>query len=246
MPELTAYQRVARELRERVFDGTYPPGTKMPSLRQVEAEFGISRFISRSAYQVLIGEGLVEGRFGGGYYVRSYRPIIRHGIQRLASTARAAGRSIWDADPGTAGRALVVDQIQISTEEPAGDIANELGLEIGARTVVRRRRYVLDGKPVLHSTNPDRAGRHRTRRGLRAPRRCWRASCVVPGGRHRTHAEPGRNDAAPAARWLSGPCHPPGGLGSDWARIGSQHHGCRRGILRAAVPLGGRSTRVIG
>jgi GntR family transcriptional regulator len=153
MPELTAYQRVARELRERVFDGTYPPGTKMPSLRQVEAEFGISRFISRSAYQVLIGEGLVEGRFGGGYYVRSYRPIIRHGIQRLASTARAAGRSIWDADPGTAGRALVVDQIQISTEEPAGDIANELGLEIGARTVVRRRRYVLDGKPVLHSTS---------------------------------------------------------------------------------------------
>ncbi len=153
MAELAAYQRVARDLRARVLDGTYAPDVKMPSLREVEAEFDVSRATSRAAYQVLISEGLVEGRFGGGYYVRSYRPIIRHGIQRLAGIASAAGRGIWDADPGTVGRELTVDQVQVTTEEPPGDVANDLSLETSTRTVVRRRRYVLDGKPVLLSTS---------------------------------------------------------------------------------------------
>ncbi|MGH3844796.1 MAG: GntR family transcriptional regulator [Pseudonocardiaceae bacterium] len=153
MSEPVAYQRVARDLRDRVLNGTYAPDAKMPSLREIEAEFDVSRATSRAAYQVLISEGIVEGRFGGGYYVRSYRPIIRHGIQRLAGQARAEGRAIWDADPGTAGRELVVDQVQVATEEPPGDIANELNVETSTRTVVRRRRYVLDGKPVLLSTS---------------------------------------------------------------------------------------------
>jgi GntR family transcriptional regulator len=153
MGESAAYQRVARELRTRVLNGTYAPDVKMPSLREVEAEFDVSRATSRAAYQVLISEGLVEGRFGGGYYVRTYRPIIRHGIQRLAGKAHAAGRGIWDADPGTAGRELLVDQVQVTTEDPPGDVANDLSLDAGSRTVVRRRRYVLDGKPVLLSTS---------------------------------------------------------------------------------------------
>ncbi len=153
MPRPRAYQRIADELRERVLIGTYPAGSRMPSQREVREQFSVSQAVARSAYQVLIGEGLVEGRFGGGYYVRNYQPIIRHGIQRLAGGPRDAGRAIWDADPGTVGRELAVDDVQVSTEIPPGDVADTLGLETGARTVVRRRRYVLDGKPVLLSVS---------------------------------------------------------------------------------------------
>ena len=96
MAEPAAYQRVARELRERVLNGTYPPDGKMPSLRDVETEFDVSRATSRAAYQMLVGEGLAGGHFGGGYYVVNFWPIIRHGIQRLAGSARTAGRAIWD------------------------------------------------------------------------------------------------------------------------------------------------------
>jgi GntR family transcriptional regulator len=148
-----AYRLIANELRQRVLAGTSPPGSRMPSLREVQEEFGVSQAVARSAYQVLIGEGLVEGRFGGGYYVRTYRPIIRHGIQRLAQDPRTAGLSIWDTDPGTAGRELVVADIQVTTEGAPDDVAHDLGLDADARTVVRRRRYILDGKPVLLSTS---------------------------------------------------------------------------------------------
>jgi GntR family transcriptional regulator len=148
-----AYRLIANELRKRVQAGTYTPGSRMPSLREVEGEFGVSQITARSAYQVLIGEGLVEGRFGGGYYVRTYRPIIRHGIQRLAQDPRTAGLAIWDADPGTAGRDLVVADIRVVRETAPDDVAHDLGLEADAQVVVRRRRYILDGKPVLLSAS---------------------------------------------------------------------------------------------
>jgi GntR family transcriptional regulator len=125
----------------------------MPSLREVEQEFGVSRATSQAAYQVLIGEGLVEGRFGGGYYVRTYRPIIRHSIQRLTHDPPTAGLSIWEADPGTAGRELVVTDVQVATDTAPDDIAHDLGMEVGTQVVTRRRRYILDGKPVLLATS---------------------------------------------------------------------------------------------
>jgi len=145
---LPAYQRVANELRERIDAGTYPAGSKMPSLREVDEEFGVSRYISRAAYQVLVWEGRVEGRFGGGYYVRSFQPIVREGIGRLARAARDAGRSVWETDPGTAERELAVDSLTVATEVPPGDVASDLGLEDAGQVVVRRRRFVVEGKPV--------------------------------------------------------------------------------------------------
>ena len=46
-----------------------------------------------------------------------------------------------------------MDDVRVSTEYPPGDVANDLSLEIGSQTITRRRRYVLDGKPVLLSTS---------------------------------------------------------------------------------------------
>jgi GntR family transcriptional regulator len=64
---------------------------------------------------------------------------------------QAEGRSVWSADIGE--RELVVDSVEVA-EEPAPDaVAAVLGLGEDARACVRRRRFVLDGKPVLLSTS---------------------------------------------------------------------------------------------
>lgn len=44
-----------------VLTGAYVAGAKMPSLREVKEEFGVSRATSRAAYQMLIGEGAGRG-----------------------------------------------------------------------------------------------------------------------------------------------------------------------------------------
>lgn len=105
MSRARAYRLIANELRQRVQSGTQAPGSRMPSLREIEGEFGVSHITARAAYQVLTGEGLVESRFGGGHYVRIHRPIIPHGIQRLAQDPRTAGLAIGTASPTPARNA---------------------------------------------------------------------------------------------------------------------------------------------
>ncbi|PAZ15309.1 GntR family transcriptional regulator [Streptomyces sp. SA15] len=96
-------------------------------------------------------EGVVEARKGAGVFVRDFKPIRRRGIERLAHAQWGAGQPIWSAD--VAGRELVVDSVEVTEEDASAVIAGVLGLAEGARVCVRRRRYTLDGKPVLLATS---------------------------------------------------------------------------------------------
>jgi GntR family transcriptional regulator len=63
------YRQVANALRGRIADGTIPPGRRIPSLVELEAEFSVARDTLRKAVQVLKDEGLVETVPGMGVYV---------------------------------------------------------------------------------------------------------------------------------------------------------------------------------
>ena len=63
------YRQVANALRERIATGQIPPGRRIPSLTELEAEFGVARDTLRKAVQVLKDEGLVETVTGMGIYV---------------------------------------------------------------------------------------------------------------------------------------------------------------------------------
>lgn len=96
-------------------------------------------------------KGIAAARKGSGVYVRDFRPVVRDGIARLGGTW-AQGRSIWSSDIDN--RVLKVDQIYVGREEPPDRV--RIILELGDNdheVVVRRRRFVLDGKPVLQSVS---------------------------------------------------------------------------------------------
>lgn len=82
---------------------------------------------------------------------RDIPPLRRRGIQRLAYEQWGAGRSVWEAELGD--RDLVVDQVEVHEGSASEDAARVLGLEEGESACIRRRRFVLDGKPVLLSTS---------------------------------------------------------------------------------------------
>ncbi|CAL9609298.1 Mannosyl-D-glycerate transport_metabolism system repressor MngR [Streptomyces sp. enrichment culture] len=146
------YQRIADSLREAIQAGDYGPGDRLPGENDLMATYGVARMTARQALSVLRDEGIAEARKGAGVFVRAFRPLRRRGIDRLASDRWGNGRSIWSAE--IEGRALVVDRITVS-EEPAPDrVSAVLELPGNDTTVcVRRRRYVLDGKPVLLATS---------------------------------------------------------------------------------------------
>jgi DNA-binding GntR family transcriptional regulator len=63
------YLQLARILRERIRDGTYPPGRKIPPLTALQEEFGLSDMTVRRAVGVLAAEGLLEKVPGRGTFV---------------------------------------------------------------------------------------------------------------------------------------------------------------------------------
>ncbi|MFB6606168.1 GntR family transcriptional regulator [Streptomyces noursei] len=84
--------------------------------------------------------------------LRDAPPLLRRrGGQRLAREWWGAGRSVWSAEVGA--RELVVDQVAVTEEAAPAAVAHVLGMASGEPACVRRRRFVLDGKPVLWATS---------------------------------------------------------------------------------------------
>ncbi|SRR6266487_617437 len=155
MPETSGerkYQAIASDLRAAIQRGEYSPGMRLPGENDIMRDYGVARMTARQAVAVLVNEGLAVPRKGAGVYVREFRPIVREGIGRLTAGTWTAGRSIWSADIGT--RDLHVDQVQVRQDDPPDHVRLLLDLtDAAARVVVRSRRFVLDGKPVLLSVS---------------------------------------------------------------------------------------------
>ncbi len=69
------YQEIADKLAGLIRQGTYPPGSRIPSVRQTSEQQGVSISTVLQAYSILESRGLIEARPQSGYYVR--RPSQR-------------------------------------------------------------------------------------------------------------------------------------------------------------------------
>ncbi len=68
------YEQVAAELGELVRQGTFRPGERLPSVRQLSRQRKISITTVLQAYMLLENQGLIETRPQSGYYVRARLP----------------------------------------------------------------------------------------------------------------------------------------------------------------------------
>jgi GntR family transcriptional regulator len=70
MPKEPSHRdRIIADLRERIAAGEWAPGTTIPSLSRLVAEYGTSEQPVRAALDRLVIWGELIGRQGKGYYV---------------------------------------------------------------------------------------------------------------------------------------------------------------------------------
>ena len=69
------YATVKAALRERIAQGGWEPGVRLPSERELVQEFGCARMTVQRALRELEEEGLIERRQGSGSYVAELHPI---------------------------------------------------------------------------------------------------------------------------------------------------------------------------
>lgn len=143
------HQRIAADLFDAIDAGRYRPGARLPGENDIARDYGVAQGTARQALALLVSWGVAEARRGSGVYVRDFRPIVREGIRRLSSGTWPAGRSVW-ADEAV-GRNLGIDQIEVSEAKPPARIRELLSLPEDATTVMRSRRFLIDGKPAMLS-----------------------------------------------------------------------------------------------
>ncbi|GBU14441.1 transcriptional regulator/aminotransferase [Enterobacterales bacterium] len=92
---MNRYENLAHVLSERIEQGLYPAGVRLPSVRILSSEHGVSVSTVQQAYRVLEEKHLVEARPKSGYFVTSARPQAA-----LPSGCRPAQRPVeitqWD------------------------------------------------------------------------------------------------------------------------------------------------------
>ncbi len=143
--ERPKYQRIADDLKAAIEAGEYGPGDRLPGENALASQYKVASLTARQALRVLKNEGLVETRKGAGAFVRSFQPIRRHGIQRVAREQWGSGKSIWAADEE---RPVTID-VRVDTITPPPHIGQVLELADGELACARSRRFVMDTRPVM-------------------------------------------------------------------------------------------------
>jgi len=101
-------------LREQIRDGTYPPGTQLPSEVELAAQLGISRPTLRAALQHLEQNGAVVRRHGVGNFVSPPTPVLEYGLEvleSLDSQARRLGLNTEVAHLSVVERAATAEEL---------------------------------------------------------------------------------------------------------------------------------------
>ncbi|MFC8236830.1 GntR family transcriptional regulator [Streptomyces sp. NPDC096354] len=73
VPDQPRWRQVAEVIRQRIADGTYAPRTRVPSVLQLQAEFGIAAATGQKVHRALREDGLIYTEPGLGSFVA--RPL---------------------------------------------------------------------------------------------------------------------------------------------------------------------------
>ena len=131
------YAQVVAEIKRRIEEGDYPPGSLLPSEHQLVQDFGVSRPTIVKALSALRQENWIETQQGRGSFVRG-RPALAQ-----AERTRPAQNVLELPEAQLEG-----DLVQAGVKLAPPHVAALLGLETGAKAFLRQRVLSEDDEPV--------------------------------------------------------------------------------------------------
>ena len=75
------YLQIADQIRERVLDGDWRAGERIPSIRELAVELGVNPNTVTKSYQRLMDRGIISSRRGLGYFVSD--DAREHALQEM-------------------------------------------------------------------------------------------------------------------------------------------------------------------
>jgi len=148
--EGTASRQVAAALRAAIESGELGPGDKLPSERDLAANYKVARNTAREAVRQLAESGLVTAHHGRGVFVRPQPRLMRFGQRRYSKKLRdETGLSPFHAEVRSQDRVPNAYLTSIERVVPPHAIAERLGVNPDTKSVVRRENwYFADAEPM--------------------------------------------------------------------------------------------------
>ncbi len=109
-------ERIARHLEHDIRSGAFAVGAKLPSERELAAQFGASRNVVREALQRLEAQQLIEVAPGRGSFVREQTSGQARGYDALYRAGRPTVRQLIEARVP-----LEVETVRLATERATDD-----------------------------------------------------------------------------------------------------------------------------
>lgn len=151
MPEQPPYLRIADELRRGGSRSTCGSrGTAFPPRAQIGQECGLGENVVRRAQELLISQGVLEGRAGSGTYVAEPRERVR--VVRSSAREQPQG-SPFRTDMKALGKQGDWESRTDAKVPAPADIAARLGIAEGDLCVRTSYEFLADGRPVQLSTS---------------------------------------------------------------------------------------------
>ena len=170
MIRLTRYQQLTEEMAEAIRGGVLRPGERLPSVRVLCEQRGLSPATVFHAYGQLEAEGLIEARARSGFYVRATRRPVRASPQVAPPSGEATPVAISEMVFDLLETTRDADVVPLGSAFPSAHLFpfDELA-RCGARAMRRlrpeqitgaltageeglhqalRRRYALQGIPL--------------------------------------------------------------------------------------------------
>ena len=129
-----------QELRDAIEQGVYAPGSQLPTELKLVQMLGVSRTVVREALRYLQEDGLIARRQGQGTFVRR-NPILQNLNVNFGATQMIHSAGMTSGTP----------HLEIKDTAATPEIAEQLGLRVGAPVVFIERVRTADGKPVVYS-----------------------------------------------------------------------------------------------
>lgn len=150
-----AYSDIARQLAAEIHDETFPAGTALPTIPELQERFGVSRITVRGALAELAKQGLVyTGYMSGrrGTFVRATGRTDHYATDALKPGRK---RSSYDAFSESAERAgrKPSKRFSMRIEAPPREVADRLGVDSDELVVVRSLHQLLDDEPWSTETS---------------------------------------------------------------------------------------------
>jgi DNA-binding GntR family transcriptional regulator len=135
------YFRLAKAIEDAITDGTLPAGSRLANEILLAENHGLSRPSVRRAVQELVDKGLLVRKRGVG------TQVIQSHVRRSVELT-----SLYE-DLTRGGEAPTTEILSLERLPAPADIAEELGLAVGAEVVALRRLRRARGEPLAMLTN---------------------------------------------------------------------------------------------